>query len=101
MTAKHNVLSIQEQSNILARMKRAYTDSRLNVLTAEVDTSDYTFSAVFHAKFYTIFILNKRFWSKILCCYVDSQSYQHLEFNYLEFNYCEIWPTYLLSKQEL
>lgn len=44
MTTKHIVLSIQKQSNILARMIRAYTDNRLNVLTAEIDTSDYTFS---------------------------------------------------------
>lgn len=44
MTAKHIVLSVQEQSNILAMAKRAYTDNRLSVLIAEVDTFDYILS---------------------------------------------------------
>lgn len=43
MPAKHTVLSLQEQSNILARMKRAHTDNGLNVLADEVDTSDGAF----------------------------------------------------------
>lgn len=46
MTAKHieyNV-SVQEQGNILAMVKRAHTDNRLNVFTAELDTFDYTLS---------------------------------------------------------
>lgn len=59
MTAKHIVLSIQKQSNILARLIRAYTDNGLNVLTAEIDTSDYTFSdciscTVLHNFFFTV-----------------------------------------------
>ena len=40
MTAKHTVLSMQEQNNILARIKRAYKNNGSNVLAAEVDTSD-------------------------------------------------------------
>ena len=40
MIAKHIVLSTQEWSNILARMKKAYTDNRVNVIKAAVYIPD-------------------------------------------------------------